>query len=137
MMERTEAAADESLAAILARIKLGIAIAAMIRMIATTISSSINEKPLCFCIGLLSPLNRNSDPSSNTARSVGMQAVGQTRGNGVTGRRGCSFNEIRANSQKKAGRRGEDADKIRQLSGVVVTSRSIRKRDEVRNREKV
>jgi hypothetical protein len=31
-----------------ARIKLGIAMAAMIRMIATTISSSISEKPLCF-----------------------------------------------------------------------------------------
>src|ERR1700677_1924565 len=46
-MERSEAAADESLAAIRARIKLGIAIAAMIRMIATTISSSISEKPFC------------------------------------------------------------------------------------------
>src|ERR1700758_5414631 len=47
MMERSEAAADASLADILARIKLGIAIAAMIRMIATTISSSISEKPFC------------------------------------------------------------------------------------------
>src|ERR1700678_1692376 len=51
-MERSEAAADESLAAILARIKLGIAIAAMIRMIATTISSSISEKPFCFRISI-------------------------------------------------------------------------------------
>src|ERR1700722_3194905 len=46
-MERSEAAADESLAAIRARIRLGIAIAAMIRMMATTISSSISEKPFC------------------------------------------------------------------------------------------
>src|SRR5580692_6547262 len=46
-MVRSEAAPDESLAAIRARIKLGIAIAAMIRMIATTISSSISEKPFC------------------------------------------------------------------------------------------
>src|ERR1700682_4179615 len=47
MMVCSEAAADESLAAIRARIRLGIAIAAMIRMIATTISSSISEKPFC------------------------------------------------------------------------------------------
>src|ERR1700733_1334163 len=46
-MVRSEAAPDESLAAIRARIKLGIAIAAMIRMMATTISSSISEKPFC------------------------------------------------------------------------------------------
>jgi hypothetical protein len=43
---RTEAAAEDSLAAILARSKLGIAMAAMIKMIAITISSSINENPL-------------------------------------------------------------------------------------------
>src|SRR5258708_35069824 len=47
MMVRSEAAAEESLAAIRARIRLGIAIAAMIRIIATTIRSSINEKPFC------------------------------------------------------------------------------------------
>src|ERR1039458_6303500 len=47
MMVCSEAAADESLAAIRARIRLGIAIAAMIRMMATTISSSISEKPFC------------------------------------------------------------------------------------------
>jgi hypothetical protein len=39
------AAAEDSLAAILARSRLGIAMAAMIRMIATTINSSISEKP--------------------------------------------------------------------------------------------
>jgi hypothetical protein len=38
-------AAEESLADILARSKLGMAMDTMIRMIATTISSSINEKP--------------------------------------------------------------------------------------------
>src|ERR1700685_3863109 len=40
-----EATADDSLAAIRARSKFGIAIAAMIRMMATTISNSISEKP--------------------------------------------------------------------------------------------
>src|SRR5580658_5961667 len=49
-MVRSEVAADESLAAIRARIKLGIAIAAMIRMIATTIRSSISEKPLALLL---------------------------------------------------------------------------------------
>jgi len=37
--------AEASLAEILARNRLGIAIAAMMRMIATTISNSISEKP--------------------------------------------------------------------------------------------
>jgi hypothetical protein len=36
------------------RIKLGTAMAAMIRMIATTINSSISEKPFCFRIATLS-----------------------------------------------------------------------------------
>jgi hypothetical protein len=42
---RTELAAEASLAAILARNRFGMAIAAMIRMIATTINSSIRENP--------------------------------------------------------------------------------------------
>src|SRR6266545_6542024 len=42
---RIEAAADDSLLAILALSKFGIAITAMIKMMATTISSSIIEKP--------------------------------------------------------------------------------------------
>src|SRR5713226_9573152 len=46
-MVRIEATAEASLAAILERIKLGIAMAAMIKMIATTISNSISEKPFC------------------------------------------------------------------------------------------
>ena len=42
-----ELAADDSLAEMRARNKFGMAMAAMIRMIATTISSSISEKPFC------------------------------------------------------------------------------------------
>src|SRR6266852_5307484 len=49
-MVRTEATADDSLAAIRARSKFGMAIAAMIRMLETTISNSISEKPFCFRI---------------------------------------------------------------------------------------
>src|SRR5579862_2708907 len=44
---RKEATADASLAAIFERSRFGIAIAAMIKMIATTISNSISEKPFC------------------------------------------------------------------------------------------
>src|SRR4029077_8913823 len=49
-MVRTDATADDSLAAMRARRRFGIAIAAMIRMIATTINNSISEKPFCFFI---------------------------------------------------------------------------------------
>jgi hypothetical protein len=52
---RTELAADDSFAEILARSRFGMAMAAMIRIIATTISSSIREKPLCSLITLSSP----------------------------------------------------------------------------------
>jgi len=45
---RREPTDEASLAAMRDRSKLGIAIAAMIRMIATTINSSISEKPLDF-----------------------------------------------------------------------------------------
>jgi hypothetical protein len=44
-MVRSEEAAEASFAAILALVKLGTAIAATIRMIATTISNSIRENP--------------------------------------------------------------------------------------------
>src|SRR5216684_3991456 len=47
-MVRTEPTAEDSFAAIFERSKFGIAMAAMIRMIATTISNSIREKPFCF-----------------------------------------------------------------------------------------
>src|SRR5213080_4116050 len=49
-MVRSEATAEDSFAAILARSKFGMAMAAMIRMIATTISNSIREKPRCFSL---------------------------------------------------------------------------------------
>jgi hypothetical protein len=52
---RNEPTAEAWLAAIRAFNKLGMAIAAMIRMIATTISSSISEKPFCLRIVFLSP----------------------------------------------------------------------------------
>src|ERR1051325_1933789 len=52
-MVRTEPTAEDSFAAILDRSKFGMAMAAMIKMIATTIKSSIREKPFCFFI--LSP----------------------------------------------------------------------------------
>jgi hypothetical protein len=46
VMVRSEPTADASLAAILERSNLGMAIAAMIKMIATTISNSISVNPL-------------------------------------------------------------------------------------------
>src|SRR5438445_12563353 len=45
--DRNEPTAEASFAAIFERSKLGMAIAAMIKMIATTIKSSIKEKPFC------------------------------------------------------------------------------------------
>src|SRR5713226_5363461 len=70
-MVRIELTADDSLAAMRARSKFGIAIAAMIRMIATTISNSISEKPFCFRI-LFFPLHLNesvglTDPTAHYA----------------------------------------------------------------------
>jgi hypothetical protein len=53
-MVRIEPTADASLAAMRARSKFGIAMAAMIKMIATTISNSINEKPFIFCFLIIS-----------------------------------------------------------------------------------
>src|SRR5258708_11621969 len=47
---RIEPTAEASFAAIRERSRFGIAMAAMIRMIATTISNSINEKPFCLRI---------------------------------------------------------------------------------------
>jgi len=48
LMVRREPTAEASFAAIRDRRRFGIAIAAMIKMIATTISNSIREKPFCF-----------------------------------------------------------------------------------------
>jgi hypothetical protein len=47
LIVRSDPTADASFAAILERSRLGMAIAAMIKMIATTINSSIREKPFC------------------------------------------------------------------------------------------
>src|ERR1700735_155099 len=55
-MVRMDPTAEASFAAIRDRSRLGIAIAAIIRMIATTINNSISEKPFCFLfMFLLSP----------------------------------------------------------------------------------
>src|SRR6266850_6426074 len=50
-----EATPEAWFAEIRARIRFGIAIAAMIRIIATTISSSISEKPFCLRMSFLLP----------------------------------------------------------------------------------
>jgi hypothetical protein len=47
-MVRSEPTAEASFAAIRDRRRFGIAMAAMIKIIATTISNSIREKPFCF-----------------------------------------------------------------------------------------
>jgi hypothetical protein len=54
LIVRSAATAAASLAAILERSKFGIAIAAMIKMMATTINNSINEKPFC-CFFIFPP----------------------------------------------------------------------------------
>src|ERR1700730_9372912 len=54
LITRRELTAEASLAAILERMKLGMAMAAMINMIATTINNSIRENPFCrFIVELL------------------------------------------------------------------------------------
>src|SRR5215471_13283074 len=76
MMLRTEPTAEDSLALILARSRFGIAIAAMIKMIATTINNSINEKPFCLRIrffpllGSLRPEIRNRIYSGLSNRAM-------------------------------------------------------------------
>ena len=52
-----EPAAEESFAAIRARIRFGIAMAAITNMIATTINNSMSEKPFCFCMSLVLPVS--------------------------------------------------------------------------------
>jgi hypothetical protein len=59
-------AADDSLADILARSRFGIATAAMIRMIAMTISNSMSEKPLC--LGIVVPRDDSIHPFSTASR---------------------------------------------------------------------
>src|ERR1700722_15080812 len=55
LMVRTALTADDSFAAMRARSRFGIAIAAIIRMMATTINNSISEKPLSRRISLQLP----------------------------------------------------------------------------------
>src|SRR5436853_2374647 len=59
LIVRSELTADDSFAAMRARSKFGIAMAAMIKIIATTISNSINEKPFCFRIVILFSVEAN------------------------------------------------------------------------------
>src|SRR5438270_6171127 len=61
-MVRRLPTADDSFAEMRARSRFGIAMAAMIRMIATTISNSISEKPFCFFIMYISPSQLLSCP---------------------------------------------------------------------------
>jgi hypothetical protein len=74
---RTAATAADSFAAILERSKLGIAIAAMIRMMATTISSSIRENPFCLLRMLVTPGIRDSrreyKPTSYRMNALAME----------------------------------------------------------------
>src|SRR5271155_3034079 len=68
---RSEPTADDSFAASFDFNRFGIAIAAMIKMIATTISNSISEKPFCFFMRsiLLEVFECQSTPY-HTARHV-------------------------------------------------------------------
>src|SRR5271155_5976635 len=59
-MVRIEPTADASFAAMRDRSRLGMAMAAMIKIIATTISNSISEKPFCFLF-IVSPRRRDSE----------------------------------------------------------------------------
>jgi hypothetical protein len=64
------------------RSKLGIAIAAMIRMIATTINSSISEKPFCFFMNpLLQPHQRLRREFCTSATNVVVRAMKLSSGN--------------------------------------------------------
>src|SRR6202041_37108 len=67
---RTEPTADASLAAMRARSKFGIAIAAMIKIIATTMSNSISEKPFWFLF-IVSPGSSAPDSVSYALAGYG------------------------------------------------------------------
>src|SRR3990172_11001936 len=70
-MVRNAPAAEDSLAAMRERNKFGTAIAAMIKMIATTINNSINEKPFCFFMYL--PLQNSLEFSLSNLNSDAKQ----------------------------------------------------------------
>src|SRR2546426_11917162 len=65
---RSEATAEASLARRRERRKLGIAMAEMIKMTDTTISSSIREKPLCFRMSPPEASIRDTRPGDATPR---------------------------------------------------------------------
>jgi hypothetical protein len=71
-----ELAADDSLAAILARSKFGIAMAAIIKIIATTINSSMREKPFCLCIRLSFSLGLTLDVPLVVENAKSLQTCG-------------------------------------------------------------
>ena len=88
LMVRMVLAAAESFAATRERSKFGMAMAAMIRMMATTISSSINEKPFCLRIcenlsssGIISLVNLLvfSGKLSSESCLLNMQISGQIK----------------------------------------------------------
>src|SRR5713101_5296479 len=79
-MARSEPIADASLPAIRARSRPGIAIAAMMPMIATTISSSINVKPLALRIFI-------SDSSNESLTRLYVSSVGLLNRRDGAGRR--------------------------------------------------
>src|SRR5260370_26450354 len=68
LIMRSEATAEASLARRRERRKLGIAIAEIIKMIDTTISSSIKEKPFCFRISPPEARIRDTRPGDATPR---------------------------------------------------------------------
>src|ERR1700730_12257147 len=97
-MVRMEPTADDSLAAMRARSKFGIAIAAMIRMIATTISSSLSEKPFCLRIcnfPFPSPVEVVDPPfkRSRILRSKSVSTVGGTCPSVERKQSSCIFRE--------------------------------------------
>src|SRR5947208_16546193 len=70
-MVRSEDTAEDSFAKILERSKFGIAMAAMIKMIATTIRSSMRENPFCgFCMVTLTDLDSLSVPAQEKRCSL-------------------------------------------------------------------
>src|SRR5437899_10688147 len=74
-MVRNEPTAEAWLAAIRAFNKLGMAMAAMIRMIATTISNSISEKPFCLRIAFFL-LQQNQNRESNNFPTLRIEHFG-------------------------------------------------------------
>src|SRR5437899_1435119 len=71
---RNEATAEASLAAIFERSRFGMAIAAIIRMIATTIKSSIREKPFCL-FRMLSPSKDRGRIKETSSRTLVVRAT--------------------------------------------------------------